>query len=136
MRKLQRLALVLGAFSLLPLTAGAAHAAEDGGGGGGSHAVYKLIVSPGEKIDPAVARRATLTCDPPGGSHPKPYEACRLIRQHGTIATVDESEGKFCTMQYEPVTVVALKNGRVQYGPKTFGNPCQLISEKEAIFDF
>ena len=77
-------------------------------------------------------RRASLDCDPVGGTHPNAQEACDLIAEAGTIEQISAEEG-FCTMEYNPVTVEAM--GVEEYS-ETFGNPCRLGLAKGAVFDF
>ncbi|WP_017588296.1 SSI family serine proteinase inhibitor [Nocardiopsis ganjiahuensis] len=78
-------------------------------------------------------RRTALDCDPAGGSHPRAEEACRLIDEHGDIASVRMESGGVCTLEYRPVTVRV--TGAEEY-QETFGNECAMKNTKGAVFDF
>lgn len=42
----------------------------------------------------------TLTCDPPGGSHPDPTVACQVLDKNGRTALPPVPKGQPCTMIY------------------------------------
>ena len=42
----------------------------------------------------------TLTCDPPGGSHPDPAVACRVLQAHGSNALPPVRKDVACTQVY------------------------------------
>ena len=42
----------------------------------------------------------TLTCDPPGGSHPNPAAACRILQAHGATALPPVRKDVACTQVY------------------------------------
>ncbi|MCY9787382.1 subtilase-type protease inhibitor [Nocardiopsis sp. EMB25] len=73
-----------------------------------------------------------LFCDPPGGTHPKPEEACDLIYAFGSIKKIDVSDSA-CPLVWDPV--VARSSGSEHY-KKTFPNMCVLLDVKGAVFDF
>jgi Subtilisin inhibitor-like len=41
-----------------------------------------------------------LTCDPPGGSHPDPKAACRVLEVNGAVALPPVPKDKACTQIY------------------------------------
>jgi Subtilisin inhibitor-like len=94
---------------------------------------FVLTVLRGESL-----QTANLTCDPPGGNHPAPGQACvALSLVDGEIE--DLSDGaQACTMQYDPVTVRA--NGTWRGETRTFtadySNPCVMRAETGPVFDF
>ncbi|MFF3075322.1 SSI family serine proteinase inhibitor [Kitasatospora sp. NPDC057936] len=47
----------------------------------------------------------TLTCDPDGGSHPRPIEACsQLWSVNGDPAKLNVSPNATCIPEYDPLT--------------------------------
>jgi hypothetical protein len=98
-----------------------------------------LAVYRGEKPDPAsLERKATLSCEPDGGTHPRPAEACDALRKaDGDIDKLPGDPGP-CTREFNPVTATA--EGRWQGGPvafeRTYGNPCELDRALTPVFDF
>ena len=44
--------------------------------------------------------RWNLTCDPPGGNHPTPAEACRALAEHGATALPPVGKDRACTQVY------------------------------------
>lgn len=77
-------------------------------------------------------RQVSLDCKPAGGNHPKAQEACDLIAEHGSIASIPAEEGQ-CTMEYSPVKASSI--GWEEYS-ETFSNPCLLGLGKGEVFDF
>jgi Subtilisin inhibitor-like len=56
-----------------------------------------------------------LTCDPPGGSHPDPKVACRVLEANGATALPPVPEDKVCTQIYggpETATISGLWQGK------------------------
>ncbi|ACY96456.1 MULTISPECIES: subtilase-type protease inhibitor [Thermomonospora] len=85
----------------------------------------------------ATPRSVTLSCDPPGGSHPRAAQACAdLDRSGGRI--VREREEAICTTEYRPVTARAtgMWRGRPVTFVRTFPNPCVMAARTGAIFRF
>lgn len=87
--------------------------------------------------DTSGTRMVTLTCEPPGGTHPRPVRAC---------ADLARSDGRFtrpaphtvCTMEHQPVVAAAAgrwRGRRVQW-TDTFPNPCALHARTGAVFRF
>ncbi|MGW5876307.1 SSI family serine proteinase inhibitor [Nocardiopsis terrae] len=99
--------------------------------------VYKLeLYTPAEQREETGMswyRAVVLTCDPPGGSHPRADEACGLIAEHGSIAGIQGVGDGVCTMVYRPVT--ARVTGAEEY-EETFSNACVMRSAKGAVLDF
>lgn len=82
-------------------------------------------------------RTVTLSCDPPGGSHPHAARACAdLDRSAGRILR-DLGE-TVCTAEYRPVAVHAtgLWRGRPVTFNRSFPNPCVTSARTGAIFRF
>jgi len=83
-------------------------------------------------------RVATLRCEPAGGTHPDPIAACYQLRvADGDFDAVEGIQGA-CTMDYRPVTAVALgywRGTRTSYR-ETFSNQCVMEHATAGIFDF
>jgi len=116
-----------------------AHAASTGPESllGGSKTYLKLTVATGEQARPA-SHKATLTCDPAGGTHRRAREACATIAAVGGDFGALHVDGGACTMQYDPVTVTAtgLWRGKPVRYRHTFGNACVLHLETGPVFAF
>jgi hypothetical protein len=82
---------------------------------------------------------ATLRCDPPRGTHPKPTAACTAVASaNGHLRSLAPRTGVMCTAVYRPATATARGTWRghsVQYR-KTFSNSCVLGVETGAVFQF
>ncbi|CCH34740.1 SSI family serine proteinase inhibitor [Actinosynnema sp. NPDC047251] len=79
-----------------------------------------------------------LTCEPTGGSHPGATLACAALDPvAGQFADLSE-DGVVCTLQYDPVTVVATGTWRGETREFTaeYGNPCHAKAATGPVFDF
>lgn len=80
-------------------------------------------------------RSVVLECGPAAGEHPRAEEACDLIEKAGgRVSDVEAGTNDLCTMEYRPVSVIAVGGGE-RY-EETFGNGCLLSVAKGAVFDF
>jgi hypothetical protein len=94
-----------------------------------------LTVAKGESSTP-VQRRASLTCQPAGGTHRQARDACAQLAKVGGQFDRLRLDGGACTMQWDPVTVTASgrwKGRKVAYR-HTFGNACTLSTTTGAVF--
>lgn len=121
-------------LAVVPTTAGhAAQSFTEGPDTGGS---FQLSISDSglEKFS-----RATLTCDPTGGSHPRATEACdQLVAHSGDIGRI-ASVSTMCAMDYRPVTVRAKGTwrGQEESFEQRFGNRCLALQQTGGvIFNF
>lgn len=79
---------------------------------------------------------AVLTCDPAGGNHPDPNNACRALNNSdgkpGKVAT----EETRCTMEYAPVTATATGdwNGKPVRFQHEYPNLCTMHAKTSKIF--
>jgi subtilisin inhibitor-like len=81
-----------------------------------------------------------LECDPAGGSHPNPKDACAdlLLAQGDFDALSAHQEGTNCTMEYRPVVATADGTWRghpISWG-REYGNSCALRTTTGAVFQF
>lgn len=84
------------------------------------------------------ARRAMLTCHPPGGTHRAPAEACQALDAvGGDPAALNVSPDVLCPQVYEPVTVTATGSwdGRTISFSRTFGNACEAAAVTGPVFN-
>lgn len=83
--------------------------------------------------------KASLTCDPAGGSHPKPAAACeQLSKADGRIEDIPEDPGP-CTREFNPVIVSASGTwrGEERHFEQEHSNRCVAIrATGGVIFDF
>jgi hypothetical protein len=94
-----------------------------------------LTVAKGESTKP-VQRRASLTCQPAGGTHKQARGACTELARVGGRFDRLQLGGGVCTMQWDPVTVTATgrwKGRKVTY-QHTFGNSCTLTTTTGPVF--
>ncbi|GIH96097.1 SSI family serine proteinase inhibitor [Planobispora siamensis] len=84
-------------------------------------------------------RQAVLRCYPHGGTHPRAASACgELERVGGDPSALDPTSVMSCTMEYDPVTVLAVGtwDGQAFRYEETFGNPCAMYSHTGNVFAF
>ncbi|MFE7776197.1 subtilase-type protease inhibitor [Streptomyces sp. NPDC057445] len=102
-----------------------------------------LTSAHGESVAATPQRAVTLTCAPTAtGTHPAPKDACAALAQvkgdFSELAETTRGEPRFCTRQYDPVTVTAQgvwQGKRVNY-EHTFSNECIKNSEGSSVFEF
>ncbi|GAA3844544.1 hypothetical protein GCM10022243_08620 [Saccharothrix violaceirubra] len=85
-----------------------------------------------------VTRSVNLNCRPDGGTHPRHMEACAdLSRVNGRIERLG-GQGVMCTMEYDPVSVLARGEWRGQRRSfqETFPNRCVTYAESARVFAF
>jgi hypothetical protein len=82
-------------------------------------------------------KAVTLTCDRPGGDHPAPRAACRLLRQvNGDPAALNVTPGAVCTRELRPHAVVVAGMWRgepVSFG-RVYANACLVRAAGGAVF--
>ncbi|GII02626.1 SSI family serine proteinase inhibitor [Planobispora takensis] len=84
-------------------------------------------------------KQAVLRCHPDGGTHPRAASACgELERVGGDPSALDPASVMSCTMEYDPVTVLAVGtwDGQAFRYEETFGNLCSMYSETGNVFAF
>ncbi|MDL4772630.1 MULTISPECIES: SSI family serine proteinase inhibitor [Thermomonosporaceae] len=82
-------------------------------------------------------RSVTLSCDPPGGSHPEAARACAQLSRSGGKFTREPADIA-CTTIYSPVVAKAdgLWRGRPARFRAEYANDCALHASTGAIFAF
>jgi hypothetical protein len=92
---------------------------------------FLLTVTPQD--GPGTTR--SLWCDPDGGTHSAPSEACdQLEAAGGDVGRVPARPGP-CTLQYAPVRVTAdgTWHGRPRHFAKTYPNRCAAVRDTGGI---
>ncbi|MCK2238526.1 MULTISPECIES: SSI family serine proteinase inhibitor [unclassified Crossiella] len=97
-----------------------------------------LTIAQGEDPTP-VAYRRTLTCQPPGGDHPRAVAACvDLTRANGDFRRLPgDPRHPGCPRDYRPVTVTASghwQGSQVRF-QHTYANQCVLEAATGPVFD-
>jgi len=86
-----------------------------------------------------VIARASLTCNPAGGSHPNPEAACKqLTKAAGHIEAIPEKQG-ICTKIFKPVILSASGtwDGEERKFQREFSNQCvAVLATGGVVFDF
>jgi len=70
-----------------------------------------------------------LTCDPPGGTHPNPKAACRVLETNGAVALPPVAQSKACTQIYggpETATVTGTWHGQPVMSRFARNDGCQI----------
>ncbi|MET8339290.1 SSI family serine proteinase inhibitor [Streptosporangium canum] len=87
-------------------------------------------VNVGTEYAPAT-RVALLECSPPGGTHPRPAEACAIVSAiRGDVARLKAPPNLMCPQDYDPLLVwtAGLWDGIVISGTRVFLNRCRFDS--------
>ncbi|MEE1929797.1 subtilase-type protease inhibitor [Streptomyces sp. TRM 70351] len=132
---------LLTAAAFVPLGGAAQAAPATPGPGPLGPTALTLTVAQGDSAATTVPERAvTLTCAPqPGGTHPDAAAACRQLRAaEGDFGSLNDPDGTFCPMHYDPVVVTAqgVWDGRRVSHEHTYGNACVKNAEGGAVFAF
>ncbi|MGW7576854.1 subtilase-type protease inhibitor [Streptomyces sp. NPDC054765] len=111
---------------------------------GGLYAPTELVLTVGQgesRATATVQRAVTLSCMPAAaGSHPDPRAACAQLRAvAGDFnAVTGTASQRLCTKEWNPYVVTAdgvWQGKRVSY-TYTFANPCAMINDSDAVFEF
>jgi len=83
---------------------------------------------------PAVTWR--LTCNPPGGDHPDPETACRVLAENGERALPAVPKNRMCTQVYsgpEQATISGTWKGKPVLSHLSRNNGCETARWKALI---
>ncbi|MGW2058813.1 SSI family serine proteinase inhibitor [Streptomyces sp. NPDC001840] len=87
----------------------------------------------------SVNQQVTLQCDPTGGTHPTPEDACtKLTAVKGRLDLLPRAPGVACPGNYAPVTVTVTGNWEllaVNF-TKTYTNNCHAGVGSDYVFRF
>jgi hypothetical protein len=85
------------------------------------------------------ATSLVLTCNPDGGAHPRPADACELLRTNdGDLNLLSASDDTACMAMYDPhvATATGVWQGRHVFYQRTFTNRCWMTATTGSIFSF
>jgi hypothetical protein len=84
------------------------------------------------------AAAVKLSCDPPAGGHPKPAEACAVLRRVGADLGKLPPGDRMCVLLYQPVTaeLKGVWRGRPVAWRHTYGNTCEMNRATGVLFQF
>ncbi|GAA2907376.1 hypothetical protein Acy02nite_11770 [Actinoplanes cyaneus] len=84
------------------------------------------------------AAAVRLTCDPDGGGHPKPSQACAALSRAGADPARLTPADRYCFLLYKPVTaqLSGMWRGRSVTWAHTYGNSCEMNRATGVLFDF
>jgi hypothetical protein len=110
--------------------AGGCGSESDGNEGGGEQAApaTELTVTFWPAGRDGASQEATLTCDPDGGTHPRPAEACRALRANAD-AVAPLPPDSICTQIYggpEEGEVVGALDGEEIHATFSRQNGCEI----------
>jgi hypothetical protein len=86
---------------------------------------------------PSITQVVELTCDPDGGTHPNPADACAALRDvAGDASLLRMPEDTMCPGIFDPHTVLlsGVWEGRTISYKGTFANKCLLQATTGALF--
>jgi len=88
--------------------------------------------------DAGQAAAVVLRCDPAGGAHPKPVQACSALRTAGGEPGQLKPARRMCTMIYAPVTakIAGSWQGKPVKWSRQYGNSCELARATGVLFQF
>ena len=117
--------------AIAALSACGSSESSDGGGSGASEAPaaktsLTIEVTPGEGADP---KTYTLTCDPAGGDHPQPQQACDAIATAGAAVFEPVPSDTTCTMVFggpQEATVTGTYEGKDVDASFSRENGCEI----------
>ncbi|MEV0604346.1 SSI family serine proteinase inhibitor [Streptomyces sp. NPDC050315] len=134
-RRVRAALLSVAILGLLPLSAAAAPAAAAPQRAPVGEA--RIVIHQGTSTGGRVIAAATLYCFPTGGTHPRPYSACRALARAGGDIGALESVRRPCPMVYRPVTVVAKSfwRGSASFVVRGYSNLCTAVADSGGVFD-
>jgi cytochrome c1 len=87
----------------------------------------------------SVNRQVTLECNPDGGTHPTPVDACaKITAVGGHLELLTSAPGVLCTADWNPVTVTVTGFWQFQWVSfsKTYSNDCVASVGSNYVFRF
>jgi hypothetical protein len=109
-----------------------------GTAGGGAAPARKTELTLSYMAEAGYARAVVLTCNPPGGGHPKPVKACTMLDKVGGRPTGLKPARTMCMMIYAPITAQvsgSWKGTKIKW-TKKYGNSCEMNRANGILFAF
>ncbi|GAA2667623.1 MULTISPECIES: SSI family serine proteinase inhibitor [Actinoplanes] len=99
---------------------------------GGSRVVLTYTAEAG------YATAVKLTCDPAGGAHPQPVQACAALTRTGANPARLKPADRYCFLLYKPITarLSGTWRGRTVKWTHTYGNSCEMNRATGVLFAF
>jgi len=99
---------------------------------------FILTIHSGETVSGPILAQVTLTCQPPGGTHPHPQAACQALQSVGyDFSLLPPVQGRVCPDIFVPVTVEAkAPTGLKDLFVKTYPNRCFAALYTDDVFAF
>ncbi|MCY1138662.1 SSI family serine proteinase inhibitor [Actinoplanes sp. Pm04-4] len=84
------------------------------------------------------AMAVKLTCDPPGGGHPRAVQACATLERVDADPSRIKRASTLCVLLYQPVTatMTGTWQGRQVSWTHRFGNTCDMRRATGDLFRF
>ncbi|MEU4691196.1 SSI family serine proteinase inhibitor [Actinoplanes sp. NPDC023714] len=84
------------------------------------------------------ASAVKLSCDPAGGGHPKPADACAVLERIDADPDRLPAGDRMCVLLYQPVTaeLKGVWRGRDVLWRHTYGNTCEMNRATGVLFQF
>jgi hypothetical protein len=95
-------------------------------------------VTLGYQTDAGFAMAVKLTCDPPGGGHPRPVQACATLDRVDADPDRIKPASTACVLLYKPVTATlsGTWQGRTVSWTHRYGNACEMRRATGVLFRF
>jgi hypothetical protein len=112
-----------------PASAGAAPAVAKAG---------KTALTLSYMAEAGYATAVVLTCNPPGGAHPKPTKACNTLNAVGGRPSNLKPARTMCMMIYAPITaqISGTWKGKKVAWSRKYGNSCEMNRANGILFEF
>lgn len=128
------------AGSVAPAAAAGSASAATGTSAAGAAALSSLTMTKsGSGWSGSLNKQVTLLCDPAGGTHPKPEDACaKITAVNGKLDQLPRASGVGCPGVWLPVTVTVTGTWRLQpvSFSRTYGNECEAAVGSDFVFQF
>jgi len=126
------------AASAAPGHAGTAASSGPHPGGAAAQQQKRTELTLSYTADAGYAAAVKLSCDPAGGAHPKPAEACGELKQAGGRPDRIQPARTMCMLIYAPVTaqITGRWKGKKVNWSKTYGNSCEMSRATGVLFRF
>jgi molybdopterin-binding protein len=103
-----------------------------------THSALRLQLRQGTSVHGPVLAAVILTCDPDGGTHPRPDLACTALRDVDGRFEQLPSDGTLCPLNLDPVTASAYGKWRGRWirFAQVYTNRCVAEQQTNGVFRF
>ncbi|MEU3555164.1 SSI family serine proteinase inhibitor [Streptomyces fragilis] len=127
------------AGSVVPAAAAGSGPASSGASAGAVALSNLTMAKSGSSWGGSLNKQVTLQCEPAGGTHPRPEDACaRITAVDGQLDRLPRASGVGCPGVWLPVTVTVTGTWRLQpvSFTRTYGNDCEAAVGSNFVFQF